>query len=144
MCFWCTLEFSSDSFAVYFVCSSLAQQQISSHLGGSSLRWDPFDDRSVLHRAPHPAVGVERVEGGDVGDDHQEDWKYFMYGQWRGGVGQTGVVGGKVPHTSQQGAHCAAEEHQGLRKEEENTRTCINSANHRDVLFSQKGLSNIQ
>lgn len=33
-----------------------------------------------------------------------------------GGVGQTTVAGRKVPHTTQQGACCAAHQHQGLEK----------------------------
>lgn len=36
-----------------------------------------------------------------------------------GGIGQATVAGGKVPHTAQQGARCAAHQHQGLRKEDE-------------------------
>lgn len=36
-----------------------------------------------------------------------------------GGIGQATVAGGEVPHTAQQGARCAAHQHQGLREEEE-------------------------
>lgn len=36
-----------------------------------------------------------------------------------GGIGQAAVAGGKVPHAAQQGARCAAHQHQGLRREEE-------------------------
>lgn len=42
-----------------------------------------------------------------------------MYHHRRGGIGQATVDGGKVPHAAQQGARCAAHQHQGLREEEE-------------------------
>lgn len=35
-----------------------------------------------------------------------------------GSIGQATVAGRKVPHAAQQGARCAAHQHQGLREEE--------------------------
>lgn len=37
------------------------------HLGRSPLSGHPFDDGRILHRTPHPVVGVERVKGAQVG-----------------------------------------------------------------------------
>lgn len=63
-------------------------------------------------------MGVQCVQGADVGNCHQDDGKCFMYHYGCSSVGQATVAGGKVPHTAQQGARCAAYKHQGLRNED--------------------------
>lgn len=81
------------------------------HLGCSSLSRHPFYDRCVLHWTPHPTVGVERVEGAQVGKGHEDYRNCFMDHHRCGGIGQATVAGGKVPHTAQQGARCATHQH---------------------------------
>lgn len=100
--------------------SSLQPKKIwpAPHLGCSPLSRYPLYDGCILHRAPHPTVGVECVKGAQVGKGHQDYGNCFVDHHGRGGIGQAAEDGGKVPHTAQQGARCAAHQHQGLRKEE--------------------------
>lgn len=71
-----------------------------------------------------PAVGVECVEGAQVGDGHQDDRQDLVDHHGGGGVGQGIVAGWEVPHTAQQRARGAADQHQGLEEawREEETR----------------------
>ena len=62
---------------------------------------------------------VERVKGAQVGKGHQDYGNCFMDHHGCGGIGQATEDGGKVPHTTQQGACCAAHQHQGLEKRKE-------------------------
>lgn len=69
-----------------------------------------------------PAVGVECVEGAQVGDGHQDDRQDLVDHHGGGGVGQGIVAGWEVPHTAQQGARGAADQHQGLEGKREEGR----------------------
>lgn len=60
------------------------------------------------------AVGIERVEGGKVGDGHQHNGHCLVDHHGGGGLGQARVAGGEVPQTAQRGACAAVEQHQGL------------------------------
>lgn len=49
-------------------------------------------------------MAVECVEGAQVGEGHEDYGQCFVDHHRCGGVGESTVAGGEVPHTAQQGA----------------------------------------
>lgn len=88
------------------------------HLGCSLLSGDSLYDGGVLRRVAHPSVAVERVEGAQVGESHEDDGQSFVDHHRGGSVGQSAVAPWEVPHTAQEGARRAAHQHESLGRRE--------------------------
>ena len=64
-------------------------------------------------------MGVQCVEGAQVGDGHEDDRHNLMDHHGGSGIGQSTISRGEVPHTAQQRACGAAYHHQCLTEKEE-------------------------